>query len=510
MSFVEELGLSVKSSLSRAAKSIPFSRYGGNNSYGGFGMMDAASAAALYSSQPGSKLDYATIARRLEDNGVVAACVDSIAQALADAPAILQRRDGDTWKRVPDHPCLDLLHNPNGFYSSAHLWAATAGMSSTYGNGFWRLAWDNYKVRPREIWWEPTLAPVYDENSFISAYNVRVDGKPYRLERDEVVHFRHALNPRNPRWGYSPLQSVIRQIAGDNAAATYQVSILNRSGVASMIVTMKDMADMAQRQIAAQVTPAKVEDFRKKLHDATTGDRAGSIAATSLPLDVKVLGYSPEQLALDKLIAYYESRICAALRVPPMVVGLSAGDATKTYANYPEAIKDFWQRCIQPMQKRQSMDLSTQFLPHFNLDPTVYRIWWDYSEVEALQENEESLIRRLQRACGGPFMSINEARSRAKLETKTGDDYDDVRTQSMMGAGGLGNGFERDGAEGGAAMKSIARALPEDLDGDDLAPWTEAQVKAAVDDLDSGDVNHAYAARTPALKELLASDPREN
>lgn len=395
----------------RALKSVPFSTYGG--SYGaGWSGDPTGRWNNLYSLQPGASYDYRAVAGNPLDNGVVAACVDAIAQAVADAPPILQQRDGDGWKLVPSHPVLDLLHCPNGFYSSAHLWAATVGSECAAGNGFWRLVWDETRALPVEIWWEPNLTPRYDAQHFITDYALRVDGKAYSLRRDEVVHFRHALHPRNPRLGWTPLETVLRQIAGDNSAATYHGALLRNSAVASLMVSLK--------QANTSVTPDQLGQLMQGLERKLSGEGAGRIAGSNLPVDINKLGYSPDEMALDKLVAYYEARICAALRVPPLVIGLSAGEGHKTYANYAEALRDFWQRTIKPLQNRHAHELGAQLLPRFGLDPTQYRIGWDYSAVAALQEAEDELYARLENACGGPFLTPDEARARVNLTAVNG------------------------------------------------------------------------------------------
>ncbi|MBV9863966.1 MAG: phage portal protein [Abitibacteriaceae bacterium] len=393
-----------------ALKSVPFSAYGG----AGWGSGGDAPGrfSTLYAAQPGAAYDYRTAAGNPLDNGVVAACVDAIAQAVADAPPVLQQRDGDAWQPVPTHPLLDLLRLPNGFYGSSHLWAATVAGECVTGNGFWRLVWDDTHSQPVEIWWEPSLTPRFDAGNFITDYLLRVDGKAYSLQRGEVVHFRHALHPRNPRLGWTPLDTAMRQIAGDNSAATYHGALLRNSAVASLMVSLKEAN--------TSITPDQISQLMQNLERKVTGEGAGRIAGSNLPVEISKLGYSPEELALDKLVNYYEARICAALRVPPMVLGLVGGNEHRTYSNYGEAIRDFWQRTIKPIQNRHAAELGAQLLPLFQLDPAEYRIVWDYSQVAALQEDEQELYTRLENACSGPFLTPDEARARLHLAPVSG------------------------------------------------------------------------------------------
>ena len=43
----------------------------------------------------------------------------------------------------------------------------------------------------------------------------------HRAPRDQVLHFRHGLDPRNPRLGLSPIISVTREIWTDNESTDW-------------------------------------------------------------------------------------------------------------------------------------------------------------------------------------------------------------------------------------------------------------------------------------------------
>jgi phage portal protein BeeE len=109
---------------------------------------------------------------------------------------------------------------------------------------------------------------------------------------------------------------------------------------------------------------------------------------------VHKIGYSPDEMALDKLINYYESRICALMGVDPMVCGLGSGTMQKTYANLGEALNDFWERQIVPMLRRHASTLTAQLFPSFGMEASEWRLSFDTSEVAALQENVDALFTR--------------------------------------------------------------------------------------------------------------------
>jgi len=316
---------------------------------------------------------------------VVAACVNVIAQALSDAPPYLENREGTVWARVETHPVIELLHAPNGYYGSPHLWSATAASECTAGQAFWRIE-KNGAGLPAELWWEDArrFRALGDAEHFIRGYRFQTErGGWVELENDDVIHFRQALNPYNPREGRTPLSTGLRQVALDNGIATYSGSILRNSGVMSLLISAKDASS------GAQITPGQIQEFVDKLKQRLFGDGAGGIAGLNLPIDVQKMSYSPDEMAVDKLTNYAEASICALLGVDPMVCGLGSGTLQKTYANMSEALNDFWERRIIPTKNRHSEELGAQLLPLFGLDPKDFRIAWDYSKVAALQENED-------------------------------------------------------------------------------------------------------------------------
>jgi HK97 family phage portal protein len=421
MGLFESLGASVKAVATSLAPAgnTPFSNWGGQGALvsGGTGYGPGGVGGGV---SPGSRDNDFKDIGDLASNGIVSTCVSAISEAFVSAPPMLEQFDGKKWQRVDSHPLLDLLQNPNPFYGADHLWTATLAAEITTGNAFWRVVWNRARTQPVELWWEPHMWPNYDARVFIRDYTLRVDGKPHRIgaaanydprnaERiDHAIHFRYQIDRKNPRWGWTPLFAVLREIAGDNVASTYQTAVLKNGATASIFFSIKD-------GLGQGMTATQMEELVAGVERRLRREGAGRVAGTNLPVDLHKVGFSPEELALDRLPASYERRVCSNLKVPPMVVGLGAGEDTKTYANYGEAIDDFWQRTIIPAEERKGSELEAQLFRLFGMDRAEYRIVWDRSQIQALQEDESALFTRLEGASGGPFLTPNEAREKAKL-----------------------------------------------------------------------------------------------
>jgi HK97 family phage portal protein len=385
LTFIE----SAVKAISRRLTFLP-TRYSNGIGYGWSGSHTAGDLSLRHATlQSGATLDYEVAAGDVLSNSVVAACVNAITQALPEAPILLEHRVGaNEFERIESHPVLDLLHNPNPYLSEAELWGVTTAYERTRGEAFWYFEYDTNRTFPREIWFR---APEYvqvlsDEQRFIAGYNITSEsGKVVSLDESDVVHFRHQLSVTNPRAGWSPIATGKRQIVGDNGAATYHSAILRNAGATSLIISLKDAA------ATGEVTPGQLDEYVQKFRRKVAGEGSGAILGMDLPLDVHKVGYSPEELTLDKLLDYYESRICALMGVNRRVINLGSDP---TYENSRVALNDFWERTIVPMRRRHASTLSSQLLQLFGLDPALYRLRFDFSEVEALQENVDALHKR--------------------------------------------------------------------------------------------------------------------
>ncbi len=104
-----------------------------------------------------------------------------------------------------------------------------------------------------------------DEITFISHYRYSPGGiaAPMEIPPEDVVHFRHGINPRNIRMGLSPLDGVIREIFVDLESSNFVASLLRNMGVPSVVISpkggsMQNSYDIAQaRQREGEIVVAR-------------------------------------------------------------------------------------------------------------------------------------------------------------------------------------------------------------------------------------------------------------
>jgi phage portal protein BeeE len=140
-------------------------------------------------------------------------------------------------------------------------------------------------------------------------------------------------------------------------------------------------------------------------------------------MDVQALGMNLRDLEFPDLRAYSESRICAALGVPPVLVGAKVGLDRSTFTNYAEARRQLWEDAIFSLQRRFRDPVTTQLLPEFTGPgrPRVH-VRWDNSEVLALQEAESAKWDRATNALARGGITVNDFRRTVGLDPVQGGD----------------------------------------------------------------------------------------
>lgn len=391
---------------------VPLSAMGG-----GYGPSGMGRDVRVY--LPGSVRDWATEAGPLWRNSIVSACVNLIGRTFPEAPICLTRelKDGSKETIHVGHPFLDLMDRPNPFHTADHIWWAVLMSLNTNGNAYLIKRRDG-GGRVRELYWVPSwlMAPRWpmDGSEFITDYLYRSNGKGIPIPTTEIVHLRAGADPTNHgRTGICPLAAQLREIVTDNEAGTYEASLLKNGAVPGLIARPKS---------DATVSPPVgwMDKLKETIERRFGGDDRGKPLVAEGPLDIDMVSWSPEQMALDVIRQYPETRICAALGVPPALLGLKAGAEQSTYSNMEAYDEAFYDRCIVPTKTTIAREIQSQL---FDLDfgGDGWRVDWDYSGVECLQEDRDALAKRVALLVNVGILTPNEARQEMGMQAFEGD-----------------------------------------------------------------------------------------
>ena len=382
----------------------PFSGVGGQGFWNDYNIGQLERLLRFFT---GSRIDYEREVGDLSLSSLVMAAANWLGTTLPEAP--LQVTNGGKGKKaevIEDHDLPKLWSRPNPYYSGELLWKAFGVSWFISGNVYF------LKVRDRtgqvvEIWYLPhwMVAPQWPVSGtpFISHYLYCVDGLDYRLEREDLIHFRWGLDPNNPRLGMAPSAPVMRELYSDHEAANFAAQLLHNFGVPGVIISPKG----EHRTISKEDRELIKQDYQRKF----VGDGRGSPMVLSGGVEVSTLSMDPAKLLWLDQRKISEARWAAVTGIPAAVLGFSSGmEQTKVGATMRELREQAYESFLIPTQRLICGDLNVQLLPEFEAKGSQRRIRFDNSEVRVLQEDHDKMFARINRAWVSDELTLDETR----------------------------------------------------------------------------------------------------
>jgi hypothetical protein len=199
------------------------------------------------------------------------------------------------------------------------------------------------------------------------------------LPPDEVAHFAPKPDPIAHFRGMSLITSVIRDIMGDGAATSHKLKYYEQGATPNLVV----MGDPSiKNQEAFDVWIAKLG---QKLPGLANAYKTLYLAYGA---DAKVLGSNLKEADIRVVQAAGETRIAAAMGVPPIIAGLSEGLAAATYSNYGQARRAFADLAARPWWQDAAGSLATLIdLPPSTKKDGTAELWYDDRDIPFLAED---------------------------------------------------------------------------------------------------------------------------
>ncbi len=308
-------------------------------------------------------------------NELVFACIREIATSSAEAMLCLYDSNGEL---VENNPLSNLLKSPTAHDTQYEFLEALITHLQIAGNA--------YVLKERApagvvslMLLRPDRVEVYPQRN---AYSYSVGGQKYFIPADDIGHLKFP-NPNNDFYGLSPLQVLLKQTAIDTDATNFTRAFFNNAGVPSGMLKLK-------RRINSQ---EEADRLRTQWRGQFRGDRNWHrIAILDEDATYETMGSSIGQMEIPALRQLSESRICAAFGVPAILVGANVGLQRSTYSNYREARESFWEETLLPLYKRIEQFMAGLLMPEFPSEQGD--IYFDFSNVRALQEDEDAIVNR--------------------------------------------------------------------------------------------------------------------
>lgn len=321
-------------------------------------------------------------------NTVVAGCMRYSLDNITEPPMVVQQPGKEGMETVPSKGLERIMALPMGSATEEYN-ASFSRMLQMYawsmnfdGNAYWleiesqRGAFVGYMSVSHE-----QVNPQFDQKrTKITAY--RIGSETYPAEK--IVHFKRGIDPNNPLMGYAPLKATMRPILTDNEIQAYQHSIVKSPTPGFMVVAPGRLTDEERTTL--------VERLRARFGGENRGEPF--VADGDKDVRIEKIGFSPADLAIDKMSRLPEERITAAFGIPAMVVGIGAGTEHMTYDNYRSSQYFAVVNHLDPLWKVFEETITRRVLP--KVDSGMGRVAvFDRSKVRALKEDENALYKRV-------------------------------------------------------------------------------------------------------------------
>jgi len=359
--------------------------------------------------------DYMTLARPYTQVNVVQAAIQAMRRNATKAVMQVGYWDEEGGFTPIYHQMQSLWQRPSPGESDAtvleHLYASLCDT----GNAYIQAITNTAGTAVTELMPIPTpwvMRPVMGEsiNEVIEYPIIGSDwGRQYNYNVPAalMLEFRHGRSSYAQNRGVSVLDSVVAEMALVKIIAQYETTVLSRSGVPSLIVSLKTLGNLSD----AQLTQVQADLAR-----AVSGKSVGRPFVGTSEMDIKSPGFSPRDLSVSEMADLATARICGVLGWSPM--SLKQPDTGKTYSNLVEANKASWRDAVIPFLDLVAGELTriVQTLPvacngMTSQPDSRLCVRFDTSQIEELSVDRKALMDIAAAGVGAGILTVNEARA---------------------------------------------------------------------------------------------------
>lgn len=361
----------------------PIPRWASSDSLNLYGLHQAY--ATIYATQPNVRI-----------------CVDFLARNIAELSFQIFRRVSDTDReRLADHDLARWLGNPNPTTRRYRLMEGTIADLAIYFNAYW------LKVRSTEPDGRPRIGLVrlppeemtVNGGILPSGFTWTRNGRRKEFALSEIVYF-NGYNPTDPLVGLSPMETLRRILAEEEAASDHRESYWRNAG------RMEGVWERDKDSPTVRWTETQWADWRRQWQEfAGGGSRSGMTAVGPLGATLKQYSFSPkdsEYIQGGKL----RREVCAASwHIPQPLVGILEH---ATFSNIKEQHKHLYQDTLGPTLRMLKEEIEAQLLIECDDQTDVYG---EFNIDQKLAGTPEERAASLQMSIGRPWRTVNEGRA---------------------------------------------------------------------------------------------------
>src|ERR1019366_2945292 len=304
--------------------------------------------------------------------------------------------------RLETHKGLDLLNNPNPDTRRSLFIEQMMSYRLLTGNTFLAVAGPTNGL-PTQLWClRSNRVTVMASQGYVDAYEYTVGQQRQSFTPDKVMHWK-TFNPYDDYYGLSPVAVASIIIDSMTAGEEWTKALKQNSGRPTGIITS-----------ATPLSPDAYRNLKRRIVQSYSGAKnAGMPILLEGGLDWK-------QMSLSPLDADWLNDKRQSAREIGLIIGVPAelmNDATnKTYSNYKEARRSFIEETILPNMDSLREELNAFLGKKFG-------IYYDYDkdDIEALQEDRDSVNKRVIALWASGLIFFNEARKDLGYEEYSSD-----------------------------------------------------------------------------------------
>lgn len=314
-----------------------------------------------------------------KENVYVYACVRQIAKSFSAVPWCLYKK-GKEVQEIESHPLIDLWNKPNELQGGVRFRENVMAYLMIEGNSYIeqngpknRPPLELYSLRPDRM----TILPG-DAIMYVEGYIYTVGSYETKYDSNQILHLLQ-FDPLSDWYGMSPLKASSRSVDQNNMSRAWNVSLLqNGARPPGVLKTEKGLTDTQFGRI------------EEKWQDKYQGwKNAGAPIILEGGLEWQEMGLNPVDMAWLEGVKLSAREIAIAFGVPPELIG---DNSNKTYSNYQEARKAFYEETILPLLDWYRDEINNWLCPMY--DDSLY-FDYDKDKIEALQEDRDKIWDRV-------------------------------------------------------------------------------------------------------------------
>lgn len=322
-----------------------------------------------------------------ERNGFADAALRAIVSAACNGELELKQADGSVieYTKKGENPLLDLLYQPTPYFNENIFKQIIVSQLIVFGNVFILKDARDSQGRPTRLIPipRPCIYPIMDLYGYPYAYAINTVEGSYTVSKDDIIHI-YEGNALNLFMGES--RALRSKIDSDimNAAKVFNLSFFRNGASIGGQITYPE---------GSRITDQEAQELLRFFNDQNRGaEKAHRTALLTKGGKFESFKTSHKDMEYGEGLKFHQQQILSIYGVTPAMVGLFE---FAPQFNTKEQQKIFYETNIIPLMRLFADAFSEELVPDFYKNEDVY-VWYDFSQVKALEPDWEALGRAAQ------------------------------------------------------------------------------------------------------------------